>query len=111
MPATTVASNRHSIRPATIVSLSGAPEEINTHLSLLPSSPNVMILPPINVHSHTISIPLSPLSAESTPVSPKHTARELVQSIHTAYQQRHAQAEAFTSNHPSRGAILQKGWT
>ncbi|KAJ6257074.1 hypothetical protein Dda_7959 [Drechslerella dactyloides] len=100
------ASNRGSLKPASIASISGPQDEIGTHLGMLPSSPNILVLPAVNIPSRFN--PNSPVSPSGD--YPKIDVRDLVSSAYAEYTERQLLADGFVINHPSRGVILQKGW-
>ncbi|KAF3935890.1 hypothetical protein ABW20_dc0102675 [Dactylellina cionopaga] len=108
MPSAIMASNRVSMKPASIASISGPQDELNTHLGMLPSSPNILVLPAVNIPSRFA--PNSPVSPSGSGEYPKIDVRDLVSSAYHAYVERQELAEGFVVNHPSRGVILQKGW-
>ncbi|KAK6346913.1 hypothetical protein TWF696_007013 [Orbilia brochopaga] len=100
------ASNRASLKPASIASISGPQDEIGTHLGMLPSSPNILVLPAVHIPSRFN--PNSPVSPSGE--YPKIDVRDLVSSAYAEYTERQILADGFVINHPSRGVILQKGW-
>ncbi|KAK6336646.1 hypothetical protein TWF718_009442 [Orbilia javanica] len=106
MPSATMAANRMSIKPASVASISGPQDELNTHLGMLPSSPNILVLPAVSIPSRFS--PNSPISPSGE--YPTIDVRDLVSSAYAAYAERQELAEGFVVNHPSRGVILQKGW-
>ncbi|KAF3918696.1 hypothetical protein AA313_de0207305 [Arthrobotrys entomopaga] len=106
MPPATIPSNRVSMKPASIASISGPQDELNTHLGMLPSSPNIIVLPAVTIPARfSPNSPVSPVGEYS-----KIDVRDLVLSAYAAYTDRQELAEGFVVNHPSRGVILQKGW-
>ncbi|KAK6512737.1 hypothetical protein TWF506_008906 [Arthrobotrys conoides] len=106
MPSATMAANRMSMKPASVASISGPQDELNTHLGMLPSSPNILVLPTVSIPSRFS--PNSPISPSGE--YPTIDVRDLVFSAYAAYAERQELAEGFVVNHPSRGVILQKGW-
>ncbi|KAF3314136.1 hypothetical protein TWF173_005005 [Orbilia oligospora] len=106
MPSATMAANRMSMKPASVASISGPQDELNTHLGMLPSSPNILVLPAVGIPSRFS--PNSPISPSGE--YPTIDVRDLVFSAYAAYAERQELAEGFVVNHPSRGVILQKGW-
>ncbi|KAK6343270.1 hypothetical protein TWF730_010866 [Orbilia blumenaviensis] len=106
MPSATMAANRMSMKPASVASISGPQDELNTHLGMLPSSPNILVLPAVSIPSKFS--PNSPISPSGE--YPAIDVRDLVSSAYAAYSERQELAEGFVVNHPSRGVILQKGW-
>ncbi|KAK6525597.1 hypothetical protein TWF281_010653 [Arthrobotrys megalospora] len=106
MPSATMAANRMSMKPASVASISGPQDELNTHLGMLPSSPNILVLPAVSIPSRFS--PNSPISPSGE--YPTIDVRDLVSSAYAAYAGRQELAEGFVVNHPSRGVILQKGW-
>ncbi|KAK6507419.1 hypothetical protein TWF481_005852 [Arthrobotrys musiformis] len=106
MPSATMAANRMSMKPASVASISGPQGELNTHLGMLPSSPNILVLPAVSIPARFS--PNSPISPSGE--YPTIDVRDLVTSAYAAYAERQELAEGFVVNHPSRGVILQKGW-